>query len=224
MKEAPRNHFFLIVLLLLSGPFFLNDFVNIYVNHWQLWLSIDYIFTKLLPGLLIIHLLLGKSLTLSDFGLSRQPMSVVLTATLVAGIVAIFIDQNAYALVAKYPGYRPLGSIPAITNSFWAWFDLSIGLLLVGVVEELVFRGYMCTVLTRYTRNPVAIVVISAIFFGLIHWSLGLHAVLITTLIGAVFMLVYLWSRSLPAIMLAHFLVNFVDFSGLIPKTIFKIT
>jgi len=33
-----------------------------------------------------------------------------------------------------------------------------------------------------------------------------------------------LWTRSLPAIMLAHFLVNFIDFAGVVPKEIFRIT
>ena len=82
----------------------------------------------------------------------------------------------------------------------------------------------MHTFINRYTKNPVAIVVISSVAFGLIHWSLGLHAVVITSIIGAVFMIAYLRTRSLPAIMLAHFAINFIDFTGVIPKSIFTVT
>jgi membrane protease YdiL (CAAX protease family) len=92
---------------------------------------------------------------------------------------------------------------------------------MVGIFEELIFRGYMHTFISRYTKSSFAIVVISAVAFGLIHWSLGLHAVLITSTIGAVFMIAYLRTRSLPALMLAHFAVNFIDFAGIIPKSIF---
>ncbi|OGR33086.1 MAG: hypothetical protein A2091_02690 [Desulfuromonadales bacterium GWD2_61_12] len=223
MDETRQNRFYLLVLLMLAGPFFLNDFANIFVKGWQLWLSIDYLFTKLLPGMVIIFLLLRRRLELVDFGLLPQTVPTLLVGFVVASSIAIFIDQNAYTMIADFPGYRPIGGIPVITNTFWQWFDLTIGLLLVGLFEELVFRGYMFTVISRYTRNPCVIVGISAVVFGLIHWSLGLHAVLITTLIGAVFMMAYLWTRSLPAIMLAHFLVNFIDFAGVVPKSLFRL-
>ena len=112
--------------------------------------------------------------------------------------------------------------MPAITSGAWDQFDLSVGLLLVGLVEELVFRAYLCSFLERYTRSGPIIVLVSAVAFGLIHWSLGLHAVMITALIGALFMAAYLRTRSLPAIALAHFTVNFIDFAGLIPKSMFQ--
>ena len=93
----------------------------------------------------------------------------------------------------------------------------------VGVFEELVFRGYLHAFILKYTESPVAIVVVSSIAFGLIHWSLGLHAVLITAVISSIFMIAYLRTRSLPAIMLAHFMINFIDFAGVIPKSIFRL-
>ena len=86
----------------------------------------------------------------------------------------------------------------------------------------MVFRGYMYAFLQRYTRSALAIVPISSVAFGLIHWGLGLHAVVVTSIIGALFMVAYLRTRSLPAIMLAHFAINFIDFSGVIPTSIFK--
>ena len=63
---------------------------------------------------------------------------------------------------------------------------------------------------------------ISAVAFGFIHWSGGLHKVIVTSLLGAVFMMLYIRTRSLPAIMLAHFAINFVDFAKVIPKSIFR--
>ena len=47
---------------------------------------------------------------------------------------------------------------------------------------------------------------------------------MIASLIGVVFMVAYPATRALPPIMLAHFTINFTDFSGVIPKTLFEFT
>jgi membrane protease YdiL (CAAX protease family) len=147
-----------------------------------------------------------------------------LVTFLIVTLVGTVIDQNGYQLMANLPGYPSLGGMPAITSPVWNWADLTFGLFMVGVCEELIFRGFLHTFISRYTENSSAIVVVSSIAFGLIHWSLGLHVILITSTIGAVFMIAYLRTRSLPAIMLAHFAVNFIDFAGVIPKSIFRFT
>jgi membrane protease YdiL (CAAX protease family) len=217
-----NNARYWVVLLVLAGPFYLNDFASIYVRDWRWWLAIDYVAVKLFPLAVVAWLVASGRLALADFGLTAQRALPFLAAFFGAALAGTLIDQNAYHLLKALPGYAPLGEMPAIRSSAWNRFDLSFGLLLVGVLEELVFRAYACTVISRYTTRPAAIVAISAIAFGLIHWSLGLHAVLITAAIGAVFMGVYLWTRSAPALMLAHFAVNFIDFAGVVPKSIFR--
>ena len=209
-------------LILLATPFYLNDFSSIYVKKWQWWLFIDYISVKLFPCLVTIWLLYSKKMRASDFGLTTQTIPLFFIVFLTVSLIGIIIDQNGYKLIAKLSGYSKLGAMPAITSNAWDWIDLTFGLLMVGVFEELVFRGYMYTFISRYTQNSFIIVVISSIVFGLIHWSLGLQIVVITSVIGAVFMIAYLITRSLPAIMLAHFAVNFVDYADVIPKAIFS--
>lgn len=218
-----NNARYLAVLLVIAGPFYLNDFANLYVTDWRWWLAIDYVSVKLFPLAVIAWLIGSGRMEPGKFGLAAQGALPFLATFLGAGLAGTLIDQNAYQFLGKLPGYAPLGEMPVIRSGAWNRIDLSLGLLLVGVLEELVFRAYACTVIQRYTANPAAIVAISAIAFGLIHWSLGLHAVLITTAIGAVFMAVYLQTRSAPALMLAHFAVNFIDFAGVIPKAAFRI-
>jgi uncharacterized protein len=214
----------LAVFALLAAPFYLNDFANLFVADWHAWLAIDYVAVKLFPLTAIAWLIASRRMTLADFGLVQQPTPAFLATLLLAALAGTLIDQNAYNLMARVPGYGALGVMPVIRSDLWNRFDLSIGLLLVGLAEELVFRAYACTVISRYTAHPVAIVAISAIAFGLIHWSLGSNSVLITALIGAVFMAFYLWTRSVPALALAHFMVNFIDFAGVIPKAMFRLT
>ncbi|MCW5648277.1 MAG: CPBP family intramembrane metalloprotease [Ramlibacter sp.] len=205
-----------------AGPFYLNDFANILVQDWRAWLVIDYTFAKLLPLCLLGWALSRPWLKPADLGLGWPGGGLFGLAFAVAALVGTLMDQNAYTLLAGWPGYAPLGGMPSIPSAAWNWCDLTVGLLLVAVLEETLFRGLAHTVLSRYTARASLIVLASAAAFGLIHWSLGLHAVLITGLIGAVFMGVYLRCRSVVPLILAHFAVNFIDFAGVIPKSLFK--
>ncbi len=210
------------ILILLTLPFYLNDFANIFVKDWRLWLLIDYSIVKLFIFLMVFGLIHSKRMQPSEFGLHPQralPFAIVFVIGTMAGT---FIDQNGYMILNRLPGYPPLNAMPELGNSLWKWIDLTAGLLMVGIAEELVFRGYLSTFLSRYTQNPVTIVAISAVAFGFIHWSGGFHQVIVTAAIGSVFMVLYLRTHSLPAIMLAHFAVNFIDFADVIPKAMFK--
>ncbi|MBN1613729.1 MAG: CPBP family intramembrane metalloprotease [Deltaproteobacteria bacterium] len=222
MEKLGKSKIYFAALILMAGPFYLNDFANIYVKSWQWWLFIDYAVVKLFPVLVMLWLIRSKAMQASEFGLSIQPVLPFFTVFSALTVVGTLIDQNAYQLMAKLPGNSPLGGMPDITSPFWNWIDLTLGLAMVAIVEEIVFRGYLHTFLGRFTQNPVAIVMLSSALFGLIHWSLGLHAIVITASIGAIFMIAYIKTRSLPAIMLAHFAVNFIDYAGVIPKSIFK--
>jgi len=219
-----KNELYIPAAVLLFSPFYLNDFASMYVKDWRWWLFIDYAGVKLLPFLVAFWLIYSKKMRASEFGLKTQSTPLFLVVFLIVALVGTVIDQNGYQLIEKLPGYSPLGGMPAITSPVWNWVDLTFGLLMVGICEELVFRGFMHTFISRYTENSCAIVLISSVAFGLIHWSLGLHVVIVTSTISAIFMLAFVRTRSLPAIMLAHFTINFIDFAGVIPKAIFKFT
>jgi len=217
-----KNGLYILALVLLASPFYLNDFANLYIKNWRWWLFLDYTGMKLFPFLVTLWLIYSKKMRASEFGLTTQSIPSSLMVFSIVALVGTIIDQNGAQLIAELPGYPPLGGMPAITSPVWNWADLTLGLLMVGIFEELIFRGFMHTFISRYTENSFAIVVISSVAFGLIHWSLDLHVVVVTSVIGAIFMIAYLRTRSLPAIMLAHFTINFIDYAGVIPKSIFK--
>ena len=218
-----KDGLYILALVLLAGPFYVNDFANLYVKSWSWWLFIDYTGVKFFPLALVFWLIHSKKMKANQFGLeTTSVLSFVLVAVVVT-LAGTLIDQNFYPLISTFPDYKALGSMPQIGNTFWNWVDLTFGLFMVGVCEELVFRGFLHTFIGRYVHDDSVILVISSVAFGLIHWSLGLHAVVVTSIIGALFMGFYLKTRSLPPIMLAHFLINFIDFTGVIPKSLFKL-
>lgn len=218
--KAPKHP--VIVLLLLCLPFYLNDLNDLYVKDWRWWLFIDYAAVKLFPLLVLAWLLLRGKIGFPALGLKFPSTPSFLATLFVGAFAAVFIEQNGYLLTQWLFGDPRLPWMPGIVNPVWRWVDLTVGLVMVGIVEEVVFRGYLRLFLSRYTRSAWVVVGISAVAFGLIHWSGGPDKVIVTSLTGAVFMALYLRTRSLPAIMVAHCLANFVAFSNVVPTFLFR--
>jgi|GEM_PF-268592 len=76
---------------------------------------------------------------------------------------------------------------------------------LVGVAEELVFRGYLQQQFTAWARGAAtAGVVFSAMMFGLAHGYEGVRAMFLLAVFGSLFSLLALFRRSLRAGIFAH--------------------
>jgi len=215
------NRLGITVLLLLCLPFYLNDFANIYIKDWRLWLSMDYLGVKLFPLLVIGWMIRSRKITTAGLGLIWPPAVIFCCVFLVGTLVGIFLEHFGYAIMSWLPGYQTLGKMPEIASQLWSRIDLTAGLMLVAIIEELVFRGFLAAFLSRYTESAAVIIGISALAFGMIHWSGGMHQVLITGIAGAVFMALYLRTWSLPPLILSHFTINFIAFAGIVPKSIF---
>lgn len=91
---------------------------------------------------------------------------------------------------------------------------LTTVLLLAGVAvhEELLFRGLILTLLRRTCGTWWPAVLINSAIFGALHFQQGAFGMLQAGCLGVVFSLLFIGSRSLPAVMLTHFLFDFVQF------------
>ena len=110
IKPDGKDRFYILVLMLLAGPFYLNDFSSIYLESWRWWLFIDYTAVKLFPLLVALWLMRSNKIRAAELGLRAQALPPFLAVFLVVTLAGTLIDQNGYGL-------------------------------LVGVFEELVFRG-----------------------------------------------------------------------------------
>ena len=217
-----RPEYGMLTAILIFAPFYLNDFSNIFISNWRWWLFIDYIFVRLFPFILICRMLLRNRVSPEAMGIGPQSMLSSIVVYIAGTLAAILILQNKFFILNGIPGYQPLGVIPKIFHADWRWFDLTAGLMVAGLVEELVFRAYLYSFLRRFTDRSLHIVLISAVAFGLIHWSLGFHHVIATSVIGGIYMLLYIRTRSLPALVFAHYTVNFIEYSDVVDKFLFK--
>jgi membrane protease YdiL (CAAX protease family) len=80
----------------------------------------------------------------------------------------------------------------------------------VAIAEEVVFRGYLLRRLRCLTGNVSLSVVLATALFAVGHRYEGPSGVLAVGVLGAVFSIVYLRTRSLAPVIVMHFLQDFV--------------
>lgn len=198
----------LIVLILL---FLLNDIPLIYAHTYISWLLIDYS-VRLLALFIIFYLIKHKISVSSEFGLIKIGIKQFILWSIVLSVTGVMIDQIGYKLIEKILPKFQIMSYLKVENTLIKVFDLTAGLLLVSVTEELIFRGYYFSVLRSYTKSPFIIISTSSLMFGLIHWSLGLHGIIVAAMWGILPMIAMWKTGSVYPAIIAHYVTDFVSF------------
>ena len=81
--------------------------------------------------------------------------------------------------------------------------------LTAGVVEELIFRGYLIPRLNILCNNSYLPVIISALLFGAAHFTYGtVTNIIVPTFIGLIFGFYYQKYRNLKVLILCHFFID----------------
>jgi membrane protease YdiL (CAAX protease family) len=95
------------------------------------------------------------------------------------------------------------------------WLGVSIT---AGVVEEIVFRGYLTNQLAARFHNVPAAIVAQGLWFGGMHAYEGLQSVVSICAIGITFGIVAMWRKQLRTNIVGHSLVDIV--AGLFPHLV----
>lgn len=200
---------------LAAAPFFLNDFGSIRFDTAISWLANDYL-SRLIPLALIWWLWRRGEPGFTDMargwwgGWPGWPAfagwSLALAAT------GIAVDQLGPPVWKSFLPASGLGGYP-VESGFLVWFDLTFGLGLVALSEEVVFRAMAARCFAALPA--VWFYLATSLLFGAAHWSSGLPTCVGAALIGCLFMVFYRATGLLGPLVAAHFAVNFVDFSGL---------
>lgn len=201
------------------------------------WYLLDHLFLKsvitpfvaTLISIAIIFTLLGllrwKGLSPHALGVSsnRSSKEILVGLSFSTLYLAVFMVNNTLAgsppelmwLIALVQNFS---YTYALDTARWAG-ELFLKALVVGVYEEIVFRGWMLTfLLTRWGVGKRALAV-SAAFFGLTHAHVGWWAVIVTTFFGYLFGLLYLWRKNLVVAIVLHTLWNWAVWLGLLGRT-----
>ena len=89
-----KNGLYILSVILLASPFYLNDFANMYLKNWRWWSLIDYAGVKLFPLGLALWLIYSKKMPASEFGLKTQSTLSSLVIFLIVALVGTVIDRS----------------------------------------------------------------------------------------------------------------------------------
>jgi len=105
------------------------------------------------------------------------------------------MEENARRIMELVPNLRPVQFVPLAA--------------LIGVYEELVFRGFLMTRLRRATGGWTVAVVLSTVVFTALHaFEQTPSTLIVVAILSLVFSLVTIWRRSIIPAIIAHALFD----------------
>lgn len=147
-------------------------------------------------GKLALNVLIGFGAVAVAFGLN---MAASLLLWFVWPELPDQMMENARRIVDMVPKLHPLGFAGVA--------------IMIGVYEELLFRGFLMTRLRRASGSWVAAVLISTAIFTALHALDQTPAALVPiTILSLVFSIATIWRRSIVPAIVAHTLWNFCQF------------
>lgn len=164
--------------------------------------TLHFNFDKTMAGIVIIGMTgLLRPQSQAPIGASLRD-SLPLVAV---GIGLVMAMSLALGYVRFEPRWHPL---------FWVW--ATVNLMLTCVSEEAFFRGFLqrelCDALGTRRHAAVLAVGAGAVLFGIAHFAGGAAYVVLATIAGACYGLVYQRTRRIELAILAHFTFNAVHF------------
>jgi membrane protease YdiL (CAAX protease family) len=114
---------------------------------------------------------------------------------------------------AAIPGTK-LGSYPILHGKFYI-FDLTFGMVLVAIQEEIIFRRCAREVFGARWGQGFITILICSLLFAAYHWTTGLGNMMGVFFFGIYAMLFLRRTGALWPLIVAHALNDFVQFSGL---------
>lgn len=153
---------------------------------------------------------IGRAIAQETLPIWRIDLAIV--AVVVLPIIGRLLHNYVDVPFVELTGLTGLFQFGKIENSGLYWVDLSLGLLLVALSEELIFRKIALSWLRSSGKSTLQIILISACFFALIHWGNGPGGVLYTFGLGLFYMAFYLKIGRLWPLVVTHWIENFIAF------------
>lgn len=149
---------------------------------------------------------------LPDVGKALSDIAVgVLAGSLLAISYIYWLAPLLETLQRTFGDFVPPGSVlPTVSSSLGLFFIASV--LLAPVVEETLYRGIAIPLLTTHLGLRWA-VVLTCVFFGLLHWAGGFWYMLLTGIVaGGAFAGLFCWRGGVLAPFAAHLALNMIEF------------
>ena len=175
-------------------------------------------FIMWLPTLLLLHLFSKGELSVVNLGIVIEIswQNILFASLLFVAIIYLLLlirsiqssEELRAEITNKLEPYRDI--LPVSTNEMFI-FTLILSVS-AGICEELLFRAYLFTLIDNHIGMVAAILLSSAVF-GLWHIYLGWQEVIRTSVMGAVFCGVFIFTGNIILPILLHVFVDV--YSGL---------
>lgn len=202
LRLPPSPWWITAIMVLLFGKFLFPGNVSVIIDWVERVLIIF--------GLISIGERIVWQAPLRRVPLTGRQWAVVVLLSVLVFVVFEFI----FVVVWPYLPHWPNFGYGIITVDVIFWLDMTLGLVLVAVSEEWVFRQLAHRRGALLGHSPARIVFESSAAFALIHLPKGVSAVAITFLFGLIAMMLYRRTGSFFLLVLIHYFVNLASFSG----------
>ena len=209
MERYSRTIKFMLLLLiyLCLIPFFISIFFNVLSNavgynflSSTFLMFITPFLCSLLPAVLYF------SVTKENYKEVLSLNKISLSNVILIVIMAILIQPiaNFVSYITSYLFTNTASEAMNSISDVPFWFFLLISAILPAIFEEVVFRGIILSGVR--SAGVLKSALISGLFFGIIH--LNPHQFIYAFLIGIVFALFVIYTKSIYSSILAHFIIN----------------
>ncbi len=106
--------------------------------------------------------------------------------------------------------YSPVVLKNIFPRSRREWLLVPAAMFLAVLLEEVLFRGLLLGGLSAFVPAPLLVVGLGCVF-GVMHSPQGTLGMIVAALIGMILSLLFLWSGSLLAPLVAHYLLNLLQ-------------
>jgi len=191
--------------------------LNVSVTPDRPWLDLSYQLVGLLfdvvPALLAMHLLAHARSALGlEFPAARRAWLDLGTG---AGLAAVIgIPGIGLYLLAREMGVNTRIAAANLPDVWWAVPVLILAAAANGILEEVVVVGYLVTRLRELGWRTWHIVAASALLRGSYHLYQGIGGFVGNAIMGVVFALVFLRTRRVGPLIVAHTLLDVVAYLG----------
>jgi membrane protease YdiL (CAAX protease family) len=183
--------------------FLLSDEVAFYISRCVIWIALAllFIYTRQIEKQ---PLLLWQE---KKYSVTYYILSVISTLLVIVAVLIVF--SIIWISLGFKKDSESLNKIVEVLRH--NHFLILLTCLTAGMVEELVFRGYILPRLQLLFNKTYVSVIISSVIFGLIHFGYGTTINVIGPfIIGLVFAIHYYKYRNIKILMICHFLWDFL--------------
>jgi membrane protease YdiL (CAAX protease family) len=198
-------------VLLVLLPFYVNDLFLMGAESAESWLWIDYV-----SRAISLSLMFAIGANWRDLWRENRISNwlVAIVGLFIAASLGLMISGTLPPWLRQNVGGFVLQGFPGYASPDQRLWDLTLGLALVAISEEILFRWYLDRAIRGFIRSEPGRIFLAATLFALAHWSRLAVGVFPAFLFGVIYAILYRRIGSVWPLAVAHYIVDLMEYSA----------